>query len=183
MRSRRSRSTSSRTITSTGENELNAFTPVTFDQLAHDHVDRVAATTRQQVGHHFGVFAQGGAWIDQDDQGGDGELGLDFSDVAFKGSTVEFAGFATGGRFSTTVGGRAGLGGTTSTGAWHLLYEFSYNDIQGFDADNNSLPQHRARASWDLHTDSRWSLSMYAEALLFDQENSILAGLFLQRSF
>jgi len=165
------------------ENELDAFTPVTFDQLAHDHADRVAATTRQAVGRHFGVFAQGGAWADQDDAGGDGEVGLDFEDVAFEGSTVELAGFYTGGRFSTTVGGRTAISGTTSTGAWHLAYEFTYDDIVGFDSDNNSLPQHRARASWDFNTNSRWSLSMYAEALLFDQETSVLAGLFLQRSF
>jgi hypothetical protein len=165
------------------ENELDAFTPVTFDQLAHDHSDRLAATTRQAIGSHFATFLQGGAWVDQDDQGGDGEMGLDFDEFAFDGGQLELAGFFTAGRFSRTIGGTVGLGRTFPSGSWHLAYEFTYDDILGFDADNNSLPQHRARASLDLNTDSRWSISMYAEVLLFDQETSVLAGLFLQRSF
>jgi len=165
------------------ENELDEFTPVTLNQLADDHSDRVAATTRQRLGRNFGVFATGGVWMDQDDEGGDGEFGMEFDEIAFSGSHAELAGFYSGGRFSDTVGGRASLGSSTSMGDWRLGYEFSYDDVKGFDADNNSLPNHRIGASWETHSASRWSFSLHAELLLFDEETSVLAGFFLQRSF
>ena len=165
------------------ENELDAFTPVLFDQLADDHLDRVSASPRLALGRHFGIFARGGLWTDEDDEGGDGELGFDIGDIAAAGTRLEMAGFYTGGRFSQTFVGRAGVGGSGAAASWNVLYEFAYDDIRGFDADNNSLPHHRARASVDLNTASRWSLSFHVEALLFDEETSVLAGFFLQRSF
>ena len=165
------------------ETQLDLFTPVTVEELANAHSDRAAVTMGQRLSKNFGVFASGGAWVDQEDVGGDGEVGMDIEEFAFKGSRLEFAGFGTQGRFSTTLGGRAGLGGTTSNGSWLVGYEFTYDDITGFAADNNSLPQNRIRANWDLNTASRWSISVHADLLLFDTETSYAAGLFLQRSF
>jgi len=165
------------------ETQLDLFTPVTVAELANAHSDRAAVTTAQRLAKNFGVFASGGAWVDEEDAGGDGEVGFDIEEFAFHGSRLELAGFGTQGRFSTTLGGRAGLGGTTGNGSWLVGYEFTYDDIAGFAADNNSLPQHRLRASWDVNTASRWSLSIHADFLLFDTETSYAAGFFLQRSF
>ena len=165
------------------ETELDLFTPPTFAELADAHSDRAAISTEQRLAKNFGVFASGGAWVDEEDAGGDGELGFDIEEVAFSGSRLELAGFGTQGRFSTTIGGRAGLGGTTGAGSWLVGYEFTYDDIEGFEDDNNTLPQHRVGASWDMNTSSRWNLSLRADVVLFDSETSWVAGFFLQRSF
>jgi hypothetical protein len=156
---------------------------VSFEQLADDHSDRVSVTTHERLARHFGVFGIGGVWVDQEDTGGDAELGIEAEEFAFAGSRMELAGFGAQGRFSTSLGGRAELGGTTSNGSWLVGYEFTYDDIQGFEDDNNTLPQHRVGASWDMNTSSRWNLSLRADVVLFDTETSWVAGFFLQRSF
>ena len=89
----------------------------------------------------------------------------------------------TQGRFSQTLGYRAAVGANSDRSSWRVGYDFTYDDIDGFDADNDDLPQHRVRASWSTSSASRWNFSVYAETLLFDEETSVLAGLFLQRSF
>ena len=165
------------------ETEQDLFTPVLFDQLEDDHVDRAAITTTQRLARRFGIFATGGAWLDQDDSGGDGEVGMSLEEIGFRGSKLELAGFATQGRFSRTLGGRAGLGGTTSNGSWLLGYEFTYDDVEDFADDNDSLPQHRVRAMWDMNTAWNWSVSLHGDVLLFDEETSYAVGLFVQRSF
>jgi hypothetical protein len=165
------------------ETELDLFTPPTFAELADAHSDRAAISTEQRLAKNFGVFASGGAWVDEEDAGGDGELGFDIEEVAFSGSRLELAGFGTQGRFSTTIGGRAGLGGTTGAGSWLVGYEFTYDDIQGFEDDNNTLPQNRVHASFDVNTASGWSFSIHGDVLLFDEETSYAAGFFIQRSF
>jgi hypothetical protein len=96
---------------------------------------------------------------------------------------VDAAAFGVQGRYNTTVGWRAAIGTQSSQGFWRLGYEFTLNNIDGFAADNNDIPQHRISASLDKFTESGWSISAHADALLFDSETAMLLGLFLQRSF
>lgn len=163
--------------------DRNEFLPVTNDQLADDHSDRASLYGRQSLGHSIGLFGQAGFWSDEDENGGDGEAGFDVRDFVVDGLRAEAAGFGTAGRYSTTIGWRASLDAQSSRGLWRAAYQFTLNDIDGFQSDNDSIPQHRVRASFETHGDSGWSFSSYADVLLFDTETAVIAGLFLQRSF
>lgn len=165
------------------EIERNEFLPVTNEQLAKDRSDRVTAFGRQTLGGDVAIFERGGVWSDEDDDGTDAELGLEFDDFLVGGLHVEAAGFGVDSRFEKTVGWRAGLSSTTSHGLWRAGYDFTLNDIDGFTNDNDSVPQHRVRGSWETHLDSGWSLAAYGDLLLFDNEQSLVAGVFLERSF
>jgi len=165
------------------EIERNEFLPVTNEQLANDRADRVTAFGRQALGRDVALFGRVGLWSDEDDDGTDAEMGFDVDDFVVRGLDVEAAGFGVDSRFERTVGWRAGLGSTTSHGVWRAGYDFTLNDIDGFTNDNDSVPQHRVRASWETHMDSGFSIALYADLLMFDRERSVLAGLFLERSF
>ena len=96
---------------------------------------------------------------------------------------LELAGFADKGRFTSTVGGRCSYGHTSGSARWHVDYEFARHLFEGFGSDNNELPQHRLRASWDWTTESGWSASLHVEGQLFDDETGYTAGFYVQRSF
>lgn len=165
------------------ELERHEFLPVTNDQIAKSRTDRVTAFGRQTLGRDAAIFARGGVWSDEADDGTDAEVGLEFDNFVARGLHVEAAGFGVDSRFEKTIGWRAGLGSSTSHGLWRVGYDFTLNDIDGFTADNDSVPQHRVRGSWDVHMDSGWSVATYADLLLFDSEQSLVAGIFVERSF
>lgn len=165
------------------EIDRDEFLPVTNDQLADDRSDRVAVQGKQMLGEDVGLFARGGVWSDEDDDGTDAELGIEFDDLLARETSFEAAGFVVDSRFEKTVGWRANLAALSSTGLWRLGYDFTLNDIDGFAADNDSIPQHRVRGAWELDSEEGWSFSAYGDVLLFDSERSLVAGLFLQRSF
>ena len=90
---------------------------------------------------------------------------------------------ATGGSGNDHVRSRASIGTQSSHGLWRFGYEGTLNDIDGFESDNNSIPQHRVGLSFETYSDSGWSFSTHVDGLFFDSESAVLVGLFLQRSF
>ncbi|MBI5361776.1 MAG: hypothetical protein HZA53_01270 [Planctomycetes bacterium] len=165
------------------EIERDEFLPVTDAQLANDHVERVALRGTKPLARTWRANVDLGAWIDEDDDGADGELGFVFDDVLVEGGGLELAGFADKGRFTSSVGGRCSIGRTRGASGWHLDYEFARHLFEGFGSANNELPQHRLRASWDWSTASGWSCSAHVEGQVFDDETGYTAGFYLQRSF
>ncbi|MDZ4773516.1 MAG: hypothetical protein SGI72_10320 [Planctomycetota bacterium] len=165
------------------EVERNEFLPVTAAQLADDRSDRATLSGRQMLGRTFALTGLIGAWNDEDDTGGDAEGGFQLDDFVFDDARIDAAAFGVQGRYNTTLGWRAAIGTQSSQGFWRVGYEFTLNDIDGFTTDNDDIPQHRISTSFDTFSDSGWSLSAHADALLFDSENAILVGLFLTRSF
>jgi hypothetical protein len=165
------------------ETDRNEFTPMTQQQLADDHLDRVSLYGRQTLGRTVGMFGQVGAWHDQVEDGGDVSAGFDVEDMLFQGSRIEAAGFGTRGRFTDTLGWRASVSAINPHTIWRLGYEFTLNRIDGFQDDNNDIPQHRTRASWEKYGDSGWSFSSYVDLLFYDSETAVVTGILLQRSF
>ncbi len=164
------------------EQDRAEFLPVAQAQLAEDHYDRAAITARQRMGP-VGLREEAGVWIDEDEEGADGELSFEAYDLFFDGSRAEAGGFATEGRFTTLVGWRAAFGGSGPRVGWRAGYEFVLNRQQGFSSANDDLPQHRASLDFDWNTESGWSLSLHGEALFYADETGYAAGLYLQRSF
>ena len=165
------------------ELERDEFEPVLLQDLADAHNDRLSIYGRQALGRTVAIFGQVGGWHDETGDGVDAEAGFDVDDLLFDGSRIEVAGFGTEGRFVTTAGWRASLALLEERTAWRVGYEFTLNRIEGFQSDNNDIPQHRARASWERHGDSGWGFSAHADVVFYDSETAVLTGLLLQRSF
>lgn len=164
------------------ELDREEFLPVTQAQLADDRYDRAAATARQRLGD-VGLREEFGVWSDEDEEGLDGELAIEVYDLVFDGIRTEAAGFGAEGRYTTLAGWRARIGNYGGRVGWNLGYEFVLNQQQGFSAENDELPEHRATGDFDLSTASGWSVSLHGEFILYDEETGFTAGLYLQRSF
>lgn len=165
------------------ELDRDEFLPVTAAQLADDHLERLALRGRGALSQYVTLDAECGGWTDEDDTGGDAELGFGLRDVLVDGSRFEVSAFGVDGRFSRVVGARGTLGKLTAAGDWSVGYEFAQHVFNGFGADNNELPQHRARAQWRTGSLDGWSVSLHADVALWDSENAVLVGIYLQRSF
>jgi hypothetical protein len=152
------------------------------DQLADDHSDRLALTGRLRTSRSTLARARIGAWVDQDEEGGDGELALEIERIGEHGF-VEIGMFGVRGRFSSAFGGRLALGRVGEASRFALALETAAQRIDGFSTDNDDLPQHRLRADAEVHGASGWSFSAHADASVWDDENGWTAGFYLQKSF
>jgi len=159
------------------------FPPVSAAQLADDHVERIALRARQSTATWLWLREEAGVWSDQDDRGADGEFGFELERIAFEGGRLRASGFASDSATSAFWGVRLGLGRELDQGSWDLGYEFTQYDFTGFTDANDQLPQHRLRISREFHTLGGWSFSAHAEWLNYAQEDSLAAGIYLQRSF
>jgi hypothetical protein len=165
------------------EIEREEFLPVADDQLADDHSERIALLARKPLGDTWAANIALGAWMDEEDEGGDVELGFDSNGSWTDGGRLELAGFATEGDSASLVGGRFSFGRAWDANRWHVDYEFQRDLFEGFSSDNNELPEHKLRAAIDWYTESGWSFSAHAEGLLFDEETGYGVGFYVQRSF
>lgn len=163
------------------EIDRNEFLPVEDAQLADDHNERLALTSKLQLTRDLRLLSGVGGWVDEDEAGADAELGLALRDFVVPRAFGEFTAFGTRGRFQTSLGARASLGIASDHGRWALDYELSQNRLDGFSATNDDLPQHRLRFHYD-HAWHGWDLSWRLEGLVYDDENAVSVGLYLQRS-
>lgn len=161
--------------------DRNEFLPVDDAQLADDHHERLALTSRLQLGPDTRLLTSLGGWVDEDEGGGDAEFGFSLRNFLFDQGFADIVGFGTKGRFQTSLGGRLSTGRYLASGRWALDYEFSQNRLDGFTSANDDLPQHRLRFSRD-HSWNDWDLSWRIEGLLYDDENALSVGLYLQRT-
>jgi hypothetical protein len=163
------------------EIEREEFLPVDDDQLDDDHSERLALTSRWQMTNETRLLTRVGVWVDEDEEGGDAELGLDLREVWGGRDFTDVSAFGSRGRFSKSVGARLTFGRFLDNGRWALAYELAQNRLDGFNSNNDDLPQHRLRFSRD-HTLGAWDLSWRLEGLVYDDENALQFGLYLQRS-
>lgn len=161
--------------------DRDEFLPVDDGQLADDHHERLAVTSRLQLGRDTRLLTSLGGWVDEDEGGGDAEFGFLLRDFLFDQGFADIVGFGTKGRFETSLGGRLSTGRYLESGRWAVDYEFSQNRLDGFTSANDDLPQHRLRFSRD-HSWNDWDLSWRIEGLLYDDENALTVGLYLQRT-
>ena len=163
------------------EIDRNEFAPVEDAQLADDHNERVALTSRLQASRNLRLLTGIGGWIDEDEEGGDLELGFALDQFLGERGFAEVTGLATRGRYQTSLGGRLTAGLDAGSGRWALDYEFTQNRLDGFTSANDDLPQHRLRLHAD-HAWGGWDLSWRIEGLVYDDENAVTIGLYMQRS-
>jgi hypothetical protein len=168
------------------EIERFEFTPVAEDQLARDHNDRVALRSRLVTGATSALRGELGAWIDEDEHGGDVLLGLERRGIVDGAAELDLEVFATRGQFSTLLGSRAVLDVLAPGGRYSFSYELSNHHLDGFEDGNDDIPQHRLRASRDYvspPSSGGWGLSAYLEGDVFHDELAATAGFYIQKSF
>jgi hypothetical protein len=163
------------------EIDRNEFAPVEDAQLADDHAERAALTGRLQASEDLRLLAGVGAWIDEDEEGGDVELGFGLDGFLTERGFAEVVALASRGRYEDLLGGRCTAGFDQGSGTWALDYEFTQNRLDGFTSANDDLPQHRLRLRAD-HAWGGWDLSWRIEGLVYDDESAVTVGLYLQRS-
>lgn len=165
------------------EIDRNEFLPVTVQQLADDRDDRVSVESRVAASKTVQLHGLIAGWADQDDSGGDGEVGIRVDRAFSDRLSIDVTGFATEGKFVSLVGARAAFRRSVDQGLWSLEYELVNNRFDGFSGDNNDLPEHRVRLSADHYTSGGWTISGHLDGMVWDNETSITVGFYLQRSF
>ena len=165
------------------ELEREEFQPVLFDQLAGDHYDRVALRGERPLSSDRRGRAEAGAWIDEDDAGGDLELGLGLDEVLFERGRADLSLFGTLGRFLWLAGLRASIGQVGPSGSWELFYEIATSHQDDFSSDLDDLLQQRLGVRQNFASIDGWNLSLHAAGTLWDEDYGVQVGLFLVRSF
>lgn len=165
------------------ETERDELNMLLSQQLADDHDERLSLSAWTWLREDRRLNGRAGVWGDQEDSGGDLELGLEQHELGHEDGRGSAALFAVSGKFSTVYGARLAYGMQGVTSRWDLSYEFALSDQVGFSAANDEIEQHRILASHDYQSDSGWSVSLHAGASLWTQESALTIGLYLQRSF
>jgi hypothetical protein len=166
------------------EVDANLFLEPAPDELFDSRYDRVSLSGWHYWGEELRLHSEVGAWDDEDESGGDAELGFELAEFWLKGGTAALAVFGTEGEFTTTTGARVGYSRYVERGSWDLSYQFAHHDNEGFEDDDIfELPQHRVRAGRSFHLSRDWHLSIDGGFDDWDQDSAWSAGFYLQRSF
>lgn len=167
----------------TPEVKSDLHVPITPTTLSDGRYDRLSGNGWRWLGKDQRLHAEVGGWIDEQDEGGDAQLGIELREVLFRRSRADLTAFGSLGRFGEAVGGRASFGRSVDNGYWELFYEFSLQTQDGFTGDFGDIYQHRLRASRDFDFAHAWRLSLYADGVLWDEHGAVSLGFFLQKSF
>lgn len=151
--------------------------------LATERDDRISADGWVWVKSDRRLFARSGAWVDQEDFGGDLELGVEELDVWIDGNRTELSVFGSRGQFSTLLGLRTSYGVQRNLLHWSVSYEYFQSNQLGFTDDNDDLDHHRLLGNVDLTRHSGWNLSLRGGLERWSDEFAGVAGFYLQRSF
>ena len=159
------------------------FTPILDAELADNRRDRLALDGWRWLGERVRVHGGAGAWNDDQETGGDGELGWEVLDLFGTGSSTDVTLFGAKGEFSNVAGARFSVGRWLENGRWDAFYEIADMHQLGFSDDRDDILQHRLRGSRDFELGRGWRISLYGEGRLWDDEDSWSLGGYLQKTF
>jgi hypothetical protein len=152
-------------------------------EVANGHHDRISIDGSRRISRNYRFHSCAGAWSDENDSGGDLELGLDKQDFLFDSSHTDFTVFGTAGEFSSLLGARIAMSRLIGGGSWDLFYELGQHHEYGFADDRDDFIQHRLRAARDFGLVHGWRVSTYVEGATWDDEIAIFVGLYVQKDF
>ena len=160
--------------------ERTEFAPPDANELEDEHRDRVEVTGRHWVARDQRLLGSLGLWIDDEEEGGDAEFGLE---VVQPRSHADIIAFGTLGEFTTTYGLRGSYSYYVDNGRWEISTEIANQDILGFDDNNDDLFQQRVRGLREFNSLWGWSFSGYFELDYWEEEEGLTLGFYAQRSF
>lgn len=159
------------------------YLPVNPNQLFEDHNQRLGADGWTWLSPRRRLHGRVGGWVDQEDGGGDGEVGIEQLDIFLEDSRADLSVFTTLGKFSTNSGFRARYGIQRAQMHWNASYTYFQSDQVGFTADNDNLDHHRVLGSMDYSGTNGWSVSLSGGLEFWSEEIAVVAGFYIQRSF
>ncbi|MFK7739032.1 MAG: hypothetical protein AB8H80_01820 [Planctomycetota bacterium] len=152
--------------------------------LAGAHVDRASARLWWHSGEKTQWFTRWTGWVDEEGEGGAGELGLHwFEHAEGGGARTGLAAYHIEALTSSVSGVRLEHGGTYDFGRLDLLYELGFAHFDDRPNRFNDLLQHRLGALVTTDLGSGWDASFNFDATLWDEEASFALGIYLQRLF
>lgn len=164
------------------------YPPVAPRQLQDAFVDRFGFTGWRWIDGTADLrgkrlFLRVGGWTDENDAGGDGELGIDIHGVLGDRGRLDVAVFGAQGKFTSHIGGRVRYGRYGPSSSWSILFEAYQNDITSFLAGQDDLLMYRGRWNYEFFRASGFSANLSTDVLIQDTESQLFLGLFLQQSF
>ncbi|MCK6460063.1 MAG: hypothetical protein L6Q95_09240 [Planctomycetes bacterium] len=159
------------------------FTPITAAEIADNRMDKLATNFWWWVREGAQVHGYVSGWIDEQDEGGAAELGIEVRDLLVRNSRFDITGFGGIGNHEYTGGGRISYGLYEARGFWEVFYEYSLHHEYAFPNNLDDIQQHRIRVSGGLYLPSGFDVSFYVETRVWDVEFTWVLGLTLQKSF
>jgi hypothetical protein len=160
--------------------ERTEFAPPNQNELEDERRDRVEVAGRCWVAGDQRLLGSLGLWIDDEEEGGDAELGYE---VVQARAHTGVSAFTTLGEYTTSIGLRAFYSHFVDNGRWEISTEIANQDILGFDDDNDDLFQQRVRGLREFTSLWGWSFSGYFEIDYWEEEEGLTLGFYAQRSF
>lgn len=147
------------------------------------HVDRVSAHLWVDTEAKTRWFTRWTGWVDEDAEGGSGELGIEMPNWLATQSRTDLAVFHVEAPTSNVTGVRIQHGGSHSYGRLDMLYELGFVHFDDFPNTTSDLLQHRLGALVTTSFGSGWDATFSCDVTLWDEEVSLAAGIYLQRLF
>ena len=151
--------------------------------IADAHQDRLSLHLWRRAGDDTRWFTRVTGWIDEEREGGTGELGVAFDDRFGAGSRTGLAAFAVQARCSGQCGVRRAHGAPLAGGRLDVLSEPGLVHQEGFPADRDDLLQHRLGLLFSGDVGGGWDCLLRLDTTLWDEELSLGLGVYLQRHF
>ncbi len=165
------------------EIDRNEFIPILDADLADNYYDRLTLSGWGWLADNQRLHGHVGGWVDEEEAGGFGDLGMEIQDVFLNRDRLDVTLFGNRAEYSSGGGVRISYGRYTENGRWDLFYEITDNHQFDFPNDADDILQHRFRVSRSIYTDSGWNLSLDAGATLWDREWSWNLGFYIEKNF
>jgi hypothetical protein len=159
------------------------FTPILAAEIADNRTDRLSLNGWWWAREKTQLHGHASGWIDETDQGGAGELGVEVRDLLVRNSRFDLTGFAGIGNHESVYGGRISYGLYEARGFWEVFYEYSFHHEYAFPDNLDDIQQHRIRVSGGLYLPSGFDISFHVETRVWDVEFTWVLGFTLQKSF
>jgi hypothetical protein len=165
------------------EIEREEFPFVDANELEDGHHDRLALDGWRWLSRRSRLHGGVGAWIDEDDSGGDAEIGMDVANLLLDASRTDITLFGQAGEFTTVLGARTATSRASADRHWSIFYELAHHHNQGFGNDRDDILQHRLRGTRDFGLVHGWRVSCYVETMIWDDEGALMLGAYVQKDF
>jgi hypothetical protein len=158
------------------------FANLTPDQIRGDRLRRTGLDAWTMLSDAFRVSARGDLWSDEDDDGSSASARVTARDWLYDDGQVSLDAFASEGEFSRYDGVRLSADRRFASSLAGVSWEHSRSRQEGFLGVQSELVTERVRVHLDT-TLAAWSLSTYLETRFGDEQEALVAGLFLQYRF
>lgn len=159
------------------------FWPLLANEIEDNRQDRIAGNGWWWIRETVQLHGHLSGWIDEVDEGGATELGVQVRDLFTRNSRFDLTAFGTIGNYEDVVGGRVSFGDYEARGYWELFYEYSLHHEHAFPDNLDDIQQHRIRLNAGLYLPTGFDFSFFVETRVWDVEFTWVFGLAVQRSF